>query len=125
MPTISPSSKRPFTPSTYRYIATASANQDSQNIKTTGGTLFGFIIGNTTAATTRYVKFYNVASPTSASTPVLTIVCPAGTGGFIKAIFPNGIAFKTALSHRITGAVADSDATAVTAADIVINALYI
>jgi hypothetical protein len=70
------------------------------------------------AASTRYFKLYNKATaPTVGSdTPVWTIPIPAG-GGY-SGTFIFGKYFATGIAYAITGALADSDTTAVTALDV-------
>jgi hypothetical protein len=108
-----------------RYLAAASANQDSQNIKSSAGTLYSICIFNTATAI-RYLKLYNNTSPTSSSTPVMTIALPGFTTGSGAVICPAvGIAFSTAIAFRMTTGQGDSDASAVTAGDLVFSYVYI
>lgn len=116
-----------FTRSTpYSYLAAASANQDSQVVKASAATLNFVQLGNTTASV-RYVKVYDKAtSPTSADTPVQRWVVPGSTAG--GGNNPNsfvGMKFTAGLAFRITTGVADSDATAATANDVVVNFGYV
>lgn len=107
----------------YKYLAAASSNQDSQVVKASAGQIYGISLYNTTASSARYVKFYDKStSPTSADTPIAVHYVPAG-GGVAKG-FPVGLAFSSGISFRITGGIADNDATAVTANDVIVNLTY-
>lgn len=101
--------------STARVAAAASTN--ATNVKNAAGQVYGYALYNGNAAA-RFVKFYNKASaPTvGTDTPVLTIILPAGGGANVE--WSKGIPFATGISYAITGAVADSDTTAVSANDV-------
>ena len=103
----------------FSYLAAASANQDSTVIKASAGQVYGWQLFNTSAAS-RYVKVYDkVTAPTSADTPIKRYFLPAGGGVVIPA--PSGVVFTNGLAFRITAGVADTDATAVTANDVIVN----
>lgn len=104
-----------------RVIAAASTNATS--VKASAGQVYGWFIFNTSAAT-KFVKLYNKATaPTvGTDTPVMTIPVPAGGGANVE--FTNGIAFGTGIALAMTGAVGDSDTTALSANDVVCNLLY-
>jgi hypothetical protein len=107
----------------YSYIASGASNQDAQNVKSSAGQVYQ-ITGFNTNSTPVYVKLYNGTSPTSASTPVQRLMIPGNTAGAGFVIpFSGGLAFSTAISHRITGALADNDTTAVSSG-CVINLAY-
>jgi hypothetical protein len=106
----------PVTPTTTFTNSAASTNPTS--IKASAGTLWSAIVSNINAST-RYVKFYNLATaPTvGTSTPVFTVAVPSGgtvtvTGG------SNGIRFATGIGLAITAGAADSDTAAVAAGDV-------
>lgn len=104
----------------YGYISAASANQDSQNATVAGGSLEGFTLQNTHATLVRYVKMYNKQNPTSADTPFWRFALAPAGGGVSKA-FKAPCVLSNGLSFRITGGPADNDATAVGAADVLID----
>ncbi len=109
-----------------RYIAAASANEDSQVIKASSALLGMLIVGNSSASI-RYVKFYNqVTAPTSADTPVLVFLVPgnAAGSGFNLPIPQGGLLFDVGIAFRMTTAQADNSAAAVTAGDIVLTYGY-
>jgi len=106
----------------YSYISAGSANQDSQAIKGSAGTLYGACIVNTTNVL-RYAKFYDkVSGATSADTPKLRI--PIAPGKAYAMADSNGITFAAGICHRITAGPADADATAVSTSDVILNAWY-
>jgi hypothetical protein len=84
------------------------------------------ILTNVNAAA-RFLKMYNSASaPTAGSgTPVMTIQIPGNTAGAGLVLdFPMGLAFSSGIGFTITGAVGDSDTTAVAANEIILNLFY-
>lgn len=97
------------------------------NVQTTGsiikaakGQIFDLHICNQ-AASVRFVKLYDKATaPTSADTPLRTYSIPASTTVSL-AVTTAGIAFQSGISLRGTVLLADSDNTAPTANDIVVN----
>jgi hypothetical protein len=107
------------------YLAAASANQDSTNVKASAGTVYSLELFNTTN-TIRYVKLYDKATaPTSADTPARRYLLPGGTnGGGLTISFPVGLAFANGIGFRITTGVADNDTGAVTANDVIVNLSY-
>lgn len=109
-----------------RYLAAAAANQDSVSIKGSAGTLYMMLVINVNAAV-RYVKLYDKATgPVSTDTPVQTYGIPGNTAGAGVAVpIPaTGLAFANGIGMRLTTGQADSDATAVTAADLAISYGY-
>ena len=83
----------------------------------------GAVIVNTNAAA-RYVKLYDsTSSPTvGADAPALTITIPAS--GEKDLSFPDGVNFGNSLWLATTTGVADSDATAVVAGDLLLQIFY-
>jgi len=108
-----------------RVIDFSGANQGATQVKGSAGQVFGWILTNTNASA-RYVKIYNAASPTSASTPVLTLMVPgnAAGSGMVAVEFTNGIEFSTAIGIRATTAYADNDTGSVTAGEVIANIMY-
>jgi hypothetical protein len=98
-------------------LLSAAATTNATSVKTSAGDLFK-ITGYNAAATPRYLKLYNKASaPTvGTDTPVHTIYLPASSR-FTEA-FDTPFYFSTGIAYAITGAGADADTTALTAADI-------
>lgn len=110
----------------YSYLAAASANQDSQNITTAASQLYALVVESTTA-TPRFVKVYDKATgPTSADTPKFRTIVPTNStngAGYVVNI-PVGAVFANGIAFRITANIADNDANAVTANDVIVNACY-
>lgn len=100
----------------------ASATTNATSAKASAGRVFGWQLTNTTAAA-KYVRLYNLAvAPTvGTSTPVYNIVLPANAT--VNASFPMGIGHSTGIAYAITNAIADLDATAVAANDV-LGAIY-
>jgi hypothetical protein len=94
----------------------AAATTNATSVKTTAGNLYGGILSNTTASNL-FVKFYNKASaPTvGTDTPYFTTMVPANGVIELNLVADIGVRFATGIAYAITGAVADSDTTAVTA----------
>lgn len=81
-------------------------------IKDNAGLVFGVRAFNN-SSTIAYLKFYNTATaPTTADTVIDRFMIPgpasAGGGGFI-APMPNGKAYSTGISIRVSTGIADAD----------------
>lgn len=109
----------------YKYIGAAAANQDSTVVKASAGTLYALAF-TAVAASARFLKLYDKATgPTSADTPVLTVMVPASAGATVSVPLPAcGAVFSTGIAFRMTTGLADNDANAVTANDCVTNLSY-
>lgn len=119
-----PTTQTPSTSGGYsvsRLLSAASTNATS--VKASAGQVYGWMLFNTSAAP-KFFKLYNKASaPTvGTDTPFMTMPIPAGGG--IVADFDGGIAMGTGVAFAITGAVGDTDTTAVAANDVIVNLLY-
>jgi hypothetical protein len=88
-----------------------------QTVKGSAGRLIGFLLVNSNAAT-RYLKVFNVVTPTLGTTPAtLDIPIPLSSNPvFIS--FEGGIAFGTAITVAITGGRGTTDNTAITLNDV-------
>ena len=102
-------------PTMQRVKAAASTNATS--VKASAGQIYGWSLYNN-ASLARYFKLYNKASaPTvGTDTPFFTIIIPASGGTNVE--WPHGIPMGTGIAFAITGGVADSDTTAVSADDV-------
>ncbi len=102
-------------------ISAASTNATS--VKASAGRVYSIIATNNGAAA-RYLKMYNKASaPTVGSdTPVATYMLPAGGG--ICRITDIGLAFSTGIAFAITGGIALSNTSAVSADEVAVNIEY-
>jgi hypothetical protein len=103
----------------------AAATTNATSVKATAGRLYELHVGNASAAI-KYLKLYNKATaPTvGTDTPVVTYPIPAN-GGRVDIVSINGISFSTGISYAITGAVGDTDATAVAVDDVTGELLYV
>ncbi|WP_349434244.1 hypothetical protein [Pararhizobium sp. A13] len=104
----------------------AAATTNATSVKTTSGKLLGGVLKNLSAAN-KFVKFYSKASaPTvGTDTPIFTIALSANeTFQIADFVGPIGHSISTGIAYAITGAVADSDTTAVAAGDVMVNLIY-
>lgn len=109
---------------TYRTLSVN--NTTGVVVKAQPGKVHGWSLSNVNAAAV-FLKLYDKATaPLATDTPKLTILIPgATTGGKSEMVFHNqGPQFDAGISYRLTGAVADNDATAPTANEQVINLFY-
>lgn len=93
------------------------------NIKSSAGQIYGWYLFNN-AATVRYIKLYNKARAPSvgADTPAMTIPLPCGAAANV--IVPSGIAFSHGIGIAATTGVADGNAGAPAANEVVVNIIY-
>jgi hypothetical protein len=106
----------PVTPTTT--FTNSAATTNALSVKSSAGTLWSVVASNVSAST-RYVKFFNLAvAPTvGTSVPVFTIPLAAGATVQIDG-GSNGLRFATGIALCIVGGAGDADATAVAAADV-------
>jgi hypothetical protein len=87
-------------------------DESSEQVKSTAGVVYGFSWVNTHATLWRYIKWYNVASPTVGTTPTAFVSwMKPNTEGHLWC-GPPGIGFTTAISVAATGGFADTDVVA-------------
>lgn len=106
----------------FRLIALGTTN--AITVKGSRGQVYGWYLFNAAAAT-RFVKLYNaIKTPNvGVDVPLLTLALPAGSAANVW--FSAGIGdFNQGLGLATTVNAADSDATAVTAGDVIINLFY-
>lgn len=98
-------------------LVSAAGTTNSTNIKASGGRIKRMFVTNTSAST-KYLKLYNKASAPTIGTdaPIYTIGLPATDTSFVE--FSTPIDFTAGIGYGLTGAAADNDTTALTAADI-------
>lgn len=96
----------------------SAASTNATLIKATAGRVFGWTLTNTTAAV-KVVRLYNltVAPTVGTSVPVYNIVIPPN--GAVSQSVPVGLSHATGISYSITNGLADLDATAVAANDVI------
>lgn len=100
----------------------------AQSVKASAGTVYGIIFSNT-ATSSRFLKFYNLASGSTTvgtSTPYLTIVLPGNSADDVSGVYsiPQGIAFSTAITVAATTGITDGDTGAPSTNDVVVNILF-
>jgi len=106
---------------TLRRVKTASgANQDATQVGTGAKILYHASCTNSNASTPAWAHLYNVASPTSASSPIVTLYLPANAGNSYMPSVDGG-SFATALSVRFVTTSADNSTTAMAAAEGICN----
>lgn len=113
----------PATPTPSNINSAATTNATS--VKATAGTLYKVVASNTGAAAA-FVKLYNKASAPTVGTdvPVITLTVPAG--GIVEPDFgAMGHRFATGIALAITNLAADTDTTAVAAAQVKVLTSYI
>ena len=120
--TVAPASSATGAMTKARVMSAASTNATS--VKASAGRVYELPLCNPSAAL-KIVKFYNKASaPTvGTDTPVATYPL-AASGGRIDIVSVQGISFATGIAYAITGAVADTDTTAVATNDVAGEILY-
>lgn len=93
------------------------------NIKSSAGQIYGWFLFNR-SHTLRYVKLYNKSRNPSvgADTPFMTIPLPCGGGANVN--FTSGITFSQGIGIGATTGVADGDAGAPAANDVIVNIIY-
>jgi hypothetical protein len=104
-------------------------DETEEQIKATGGTVYGMWITNR-ATTTRYVKFYDATAASvtvGTTTPMITVGVPGNSSDDIGGMFSGGgpgIKFSVAISVAATTGFADNDTGAPDANDCIINVFY-
>ena len=92
------------------------------NIKGSAGQLYAYTFSNANAAA-RYIKLYDKATaPSSADTPFMTVLVPAG--GSTSWSCESGVVFANGLGVRACTGMTPSDNTAVAANEIAVNIAY-
>ena len=110
------------------HLPSSAASTNATSVKTAAGTLYGIEAFNN-AAYICYLKIFDKASAPTVGTdvPVKTIPIPPTVGGALGGVvrsYPVGIVLNNGLAFAITKAVADSDATAVSAGDVNLDLDY-
>ena len=110
------------------FHALSAATTNATSVKGSAGVVTGFTLTNTNAAARSFKLFNKVAAPVAGTdTPVKTVVVPGGTPtapGVAALAHPVGLTFPLGIGFAVTGLLADLDATAVTANDLVIDLDY-
>lgn len=108
-------------------ISAASTNATS--LKASAGNVYSINVGNNSTTQIVYLKLYNKASsPTvGTDTPVAVFIVPAASvgGAGSNLTFPVGKAFTTGIAYAITGGIAHTDNTAVSANQVCVTFDYL
>lgn len=104
----------------------SAATTNATSVKAAPGHVYGFSLGNamTTTPVMKFFKLYDKASAPTVGTDVPIMTVPLPADGQVNISFPTGILFSLGIAFAITGAVADTDSTAVAANDIHGGLLY-
>lgn len=103
----------------------SAATTNLTSVKNSAGTLYNLVARNTGAAAA-YLKLYNKASAPVVATDVPVLVIEIAAGGLVPLSFGAvGHRFATGIALAITGAQADTDATAVAAGQVRVLGSYI
>lgn len=114
----------PATPTPYTLNSAAGTNLGA--IKASAGTLYT-LAGFNAGAAVAFVKLYNKASAPVLATDVPVLVVPIPAGGAMPPVHLGELRhrFATGIAIAVTGGAADTDATAVTAAQVKVLADYL
>lgn len=105
---------------------TSAATTNASVNKGSAGRLFKLVISNGSASV-RFFKVYNKATAPTVGTdiPILVVLCPAGQCTQVSFGEVNGVYCSAGIGLAITGAMADSDTTAIAAGDVTATILYL
>lgn len=110
-------------PNTVARLVSAAATTNATSVKASAGDVFT-IAGYNAAAALRYLKLYNKATApvVGTDTPFATLPLPASSGFAFD--FPS-LFMDTGIAYALTTGVADADAVALTAGDVLaLNIVY-
>lgn len=106
-------------------IISSAATTNATSIKASAGTLYSITVSNVGAAAA-FVKLYNLAAAPTVGTSVPALTIPVAASGSVTIPFGSqGIRFGTGIALAITNLVADSDVTAIAAAQVKVLTSYI
>jgi len=109
--------------STFHLVGAATDN--ATNVKASAGQVYSITAFNLNASP-RYLKFHNTAgTPTAGSGVVRTVLIPGNTSGAGAVInIDKGLAFSTGIGISIVTGIADSNTTAISASEVVVDIGY-
>lgn len=107
----------------------SAATTNATSLKASAGTLWEMIAMNLSASIPAYLKLFDKASaPTlGTDTPVYVVPLPtagSASGAGSSKAWPVGLKFTNGIAYAITGGIADNDATAVAASQVVLSGSY-
>lgn len=105
-------------------ISTAGTN--TTLLKNTAATVYNITLCNTSAITSKYVKFYDKATTPTCGTdvPKLRYIIPPGVGCIPVLQSSMGTGFVNGLGYCITGGLLDTDTTNVSLGDAFVDVSY-
>ena len=120
--TVTANEGTPVTPSAS--ILNSAATTNGTVVKASAGTIFGVVLANNGAADA-WFKLHNSTTVTVGTTAVaMWIKVPAGSNVNLQ-FGSKGLRHATGICYSITGAVADTDTTAVAAGQVKVNLSYV
>lgn len=108
-----------------KFHLVGAATTNATNVKASAGQVYGITAFNLNAAPA-YLKFHNTSgTPTAGSGVTDTFMIPGNTAGAGLVInFDKGIAFSTGIGITLVTGIADSNASAIAASEVVVNIYY-
>ena len=121
---LSPNSPITF-PTPTAFTLSSAATTNATSVKASAGTVFQIAVSNVGAAAA-FVKLFNLATAPTVGTSVPVLTVPVGASGVVSIPFGElGMRFGTGIALSVTNLVADSDATAVAAAQVKVMVSYL
>lgn len=108
-----------------KFHLVGAATTNATNVKASAGQVYSVTAFNLNAAPA-YLKFHNTAgTPTAGSGVTDTFLIPGNTAGAGLVInFDKGIAFSTGIGITLVTGIADANASAIAASEVVVNIYY-
>ena len=102
----------------------SAATTNATSVKASAGRVNMLNVSNLTAAA-KFLKLYNLAVAPTVGTSTPFMVVPIQANTTLPVVHNDiGIYFSTGIAYAITGAIADSDTTAVGANEVIVNMIY-
>lgn len=114
----------PTLPTTTNATLSSAATTNATSVKASAGTIYSITASNIGAAAA-FLKIYNLSTAPTVGTSVPELTVPIAASGQIHIPFPQGFRNATGISFAITNLVADSDVTAIAAAQVKVMIAYI
>jgi hypothetical protein len=122
---LSPNSPITLPTATTSSIINSAATTNATSVKASAGTVYSVTASNTGAAAA-FVKLYNLATAPTVGTSTIAITISVPAGGTVNLPFgTSGARFATGIGLAITNLAADTDTTAVVAAQVKVITAYI
>lgn len=107
------------------HTLTSAATTNATNVKATAGRVYSIVLSNANASA-RFFKLYSKASAPTVGTdiPIATFQVAANSDRIID-FGPFGLQIAAGIGYAVTGLIADSDTTAITASDFKVIVSYV